>query len=266
MLDPPARHDREMFFNETFSRRGLLARSAATLAVPAAVRANQSPRANPLLNISGAPNLVQAFTENASANLERSGSRWQAQNIEVGVLPQANGSFVTLLSPKSPVLRIHLRWQVEVPANLQYLGDAWERSYGDLAWRGMEPERIMPWYFLAFDGSSTVACGVKTGASALCFWQVDPAGLSLWLDVRNGGRGVKLGTHQIHVASTVVEFYPETKPFTAAKQFCRRLSPTCLLPEKPVYGGNNWYYAYGKELRRGHSRRFGTHCRICRIQ
>ena len=36
---------------------------------------------------------------------------------------------------------------------MKILGDHWERGYGDLAWRGIEPERIMPWYMLVSDGS-----------------------------------------------------------------------------------------------------------------
>jgi alpha-galactosidase len=166
--------------------------------------------------------------------------------VEVQTPQEAGGFDVKLLAPKTAVLRIHLRWHLELSLSLQYLGDQWERSYGDLSWRGTEPERVMPWYFLAFDGHSTMACGVKTGPAALCFWQADPAGVSLWLDLRNGGRGVRLGKRELPVTSVVAEFYPGTKPFTAAKQFCRRLCENPRMPAAPVYGGNNWYYAYGK--------------------
>src|SRR5205085_896966 len=73
------------------------------------------------------------------------------------------------------------------------LGDAWERGYGDLEWRGWAPDRVMPWYVATTDGSGTHAYGVRTGAAALCLWQVDPEGVSLWADVRSGGVGVRLG-------------------------------------------------------------------------
>jgi alpha-galactosidase len=153
---------------------------------------------------------------------------------------------VTLTPSGEAVLRVHVRWELAVPVSgVRYLGDAWERSYGDLAWRGMEPERVMPWYFLAFDGSSTFAGGVKTGAAAFCFWQVDPAGVSLWLDVRNGGKGLRLQKRELRMATVVVGRYAELEPFTAAKQFCRKMCTAPRLPKKPVYGGNNWYYAYG---------------------
>ncbi len=208
-------------------------------------------RANPpesglLPSVAGPPSFASAFTENGAIVLHRNGERWLGNGIEVGTAEQAGGVRVTLRSPKEAVVRIHLRWEQAIPVDWKFLGDDWERSYGDLAWRGMNPERVMPWYFLTFDGKSTAGCGVKTGAGALCFWQADPAGVSLWLDVRNGGRGVQLGGREAALAQVVAESYAETKPFAAAKRFCRRLCEHPRLPAAPVYGGNNWYYAYGK--------------------
>ena len=34
------------------------------------------------------------------------------------------------------------------------LGDAWERGYGDLEWRGFVPDRVMPWYVATCDGDA----------------------------------------------------------------------------------------------------------------
>ena len=227
-----------------FSRRYLLLSSASASVASSFAPENAALRSR--FKISDVPEFVVIFTEDGSLPLRRNGSRWQGQDVEVETITQGNGQDVRLSAPKSAVLRIHLRWQTAPSIDLQYLGDDWERSYGNLAWRGLEPERVMPWYFLAFDGASTLACGMKTAPAALCFWQVDPAGVSLWLDVRNGGRGVKLGQRQLHVASVITEFYPQTQPFAAAKRFCRRLCEQPRLPLAPVYGGNNWYYAYGK--------------------
>jgi alpha-galactosidase len=235
-----------MSCSERLSRRKLFFRSAAcSLGVPVFLRSAPAPP-SPLTKVAELPDSIIVWGEDSSMRLQRKGPRWQGQNVEVQTTQGANGFDVKLLSPKIAVFRVHLRWQVKPPVNLQYLGDHWERSYGDLAWRGTEPERVMPWYFLAFDGISTIACGVKTAPSALCFWQTDPAGVSLWLDLRNGGRGVKLGKRELFVASVIAEFYPEVKPFAAAKRFCQRLCETPRLPAAPVYGGNNWYYAYGK--------------------
>jgi alpha-galactosidase len=105
----------------------------------------------------------------------------------------------------------------------------------------------MPWYFLAFDGKATHGYGVKTGAAAFAFWQCDREGVSLWLDVQNGGRGVLLGQRSLEVATVLArEGTPGEDSFTSAQALCRLLSPTPRLPSTPIYGSNDWYYAYGK--------------------
>lgn len=228
-----------------FTRRTLVQQSSAVLALPSVLFSAQS-EANLFSPISGTPNSITAFAETGAISLQPVGSRWQGQDIEVNVRATRSQSAITLGSPKSSLQRIRLRWQLALPSDLRYLGDQWERSYGDLAWRSMEPERILPWYFMATDGSATHACGVKTGPAAFCFWQVDPSGISLWLDVRNGGRGVKLGHRELAVATVVTASYPDVTPFVATTRFCHRLCDKPRLPAAPVYGGNNWYYAYGK--------------------
>jgi alpha-galactosidase len=227
------------------TRRALLQQSSAALVLPGVLFSAPDPR-NPFMKVAGAPDSATAFAETGSIPLQRSSSRWQGQDIEVRILPSESQSAITLQAPKSFLRRIQLRWQIAPPSGLLYLGDHWERSYGDLAWRSMEPERILPWYFIATDGKATHACGVKTGPAAFCFWQVDPSGVSLWLDLRNGGRGVTLGDRELAVATVVTESYQGITPFAATARFCRRMCVAPRLPSAPVYGGNNWYYAYGK--------------------
>ncbi|HEY3841306.1 MAG TPA: hypothetical protein VGL72_32270, partial [Bryobacteraceae bacterium] len=40
---------------------------------------------------------------------------------------------------------------------------------------------------------------------------------------------------------------PNESAFEFARHFCQTLCPHPRLPALPVYGGNNWYYAYGKD-------------------
>src|SRR3954463_13670792 len=77
---------------------------------------------------------------------------------------------IRLVAPGAAVRRIHLRWRGEAAGIRLLLGDAWERGYGDLEWRGSVPDRVMPWYFAAFDGQQTHAFGVRTGPAAFCCW------------------------------------------------------------------------------------------------
>lgn len=132
------------------------------------------------------------------------------------------------------------------------MGDAWERSYGDLAWRSFVPERVMPWYFATYDGSSTHGYGVRTGAAAFCFWQLDPRGISLWLDVSNGGSGVLLGQRELHTATVLTrQGHPDELPLDAIAAFCKAMCPNPRLPQQPIFGTNDWYYAYGKNTAEG---------------
>jgi len=227
------------------TRRALVQQSSTALVLPGLLFSAPDQR-NPFMKIAGAPDSAIAFDETGPIALKRAASSWQGQDIEVRFVATGSQSAITVQAPKSVLRRVRLRWQIAPPADLQYLGDQWERSYGDLSWRSMEPERILPWYFIATNGKTTHACGVKTGPAAFCCWQVDPSGVSLWLDLRNGGRGVKLGDRELAVATVVSESYQGVTPFAATARFCRRMCEAPRLPAAPVYGGNNWYYAYGK--------------------
>ena len=126
------------------------------------------------------------------------------------------------------------------------MGDAIERAYGDLAWRGVEAERHLPWYALIHAAGHTSGIGVCTGASALCTWLIDEEGITLDLDCRSGGVGVQLGGRDLHLATIhSFESSSDESPFAFAQRFCRAYCPAPRLPDHPVYGANNWYYAYG---------------------
>jgi alpha-galactosidase len=106
----------------------------------------------------------------------------------------------------------------------------------------------MPWYFLADDQKEAVAgYGVKVRPGAFCFWQIDPKGISLWMDLRNGGSGVILSGRKLLAAEVVCAIYPQPQfsVFLAAQSFCKIMCTDPIFPPKPVYGANNWYYAYG---------------------
>jgi len=193
------------------------------------------------------PDRIFIHTEEKSETLSPSGpNRWAGTSGEILLDPRPSGFAVSVLSLMS-LKRMMLRWDSEFSGKHLILGDSWERGYGDLEWRGMVPERILPWYFLAHDGSRTDGFGVMVRPSAMCFWQVDPAGISLWLDMRCGGSAVSLGDRILDVATVVFRRGTEGESaFEAARAFCRVMCSDPVLPSGPVFGGNNWYYAYGK--------------------
>ena len=136
-------------------------------------------------------------------SLTRSGEKFVGKGVVIECGRGADSLTFDLESPQNPVSVIHLRWQLKVPSDLLMLSDAWERSYGELGWRNVIPERVMPWYFATYDGAACHGYGVTTDAKSLCFWQVDLQGVSLWLNVTNGGNGVELGERKLTMATIV---------------------------------------------------------------
>ncbi len=152
---------------------------------------------------------------------------------------------VSVTADRSEPRYVILRWLYETQGAVQLLGDAWERSYGDLAWRGIEPDRAMPWYFLLDSKDGVYGFGVKVRPRAMCHWLFDSEGISLVLDLRCGGVGVRLQGRTIEAATVVYREYGHGDAFDAACDFCGVMSPSPLTVSEPVYGANNWYYAYG---------------------
>ncbi len=192
------------------------------------------------------PDLVAIRTPQGQISLAPQGGRWKHEDVAVAANP---GRSLTIEAPRTPLEHVLLRWRAAFPADTRFLGDHWERGYGDLEWRGSVSNRAMPWYFLASSGATTRGYGVETGAAAIAFWQADPEGISLWLDVRNGGVAVELGERVLQAAvvrQTSIE--PGRTPFATALALCAALCPKPRLPQAPVYGGNNWYYTYGKNF------------------
>lgn len=202
--------------------------------------------------ILGTPSAVfiQADESSGFRKAERSGTRYVSRSVAVTLDENSGHLAVRVSAPAGPLSRAILRWSLTFPEDTLYLGDAWERSYGDLQWRFLQPERIMPWYFAAHTHSSgTFMAGVQTQALALSCWLVDGQGVSLWLDFRNGGAPVIPGDREIQAATVVTLRTPATeKPLMALRQFCRSLCASPRLAKSPVCGNNNWYYAYGRDF------------------
>ncbi len=186
------------------------------------------------------------MVENGEARREgpQSGS-YSRGDVRVRCVRQGECLVVFVTAQATPVRRVRLRWRFRAGLRGAVLGDAWERAYGDLEWMSVNPFRSLPWYALVQDGCDAVGYGVMVRPGAICSWQLDPEGATLWLDVRSGGEGVVLNGRCLSAARVVSRVYTGVKPYAAARDFCRRMCVDPILPPKPVYGSNNWYYAYG---------------------
>ena len=260
--------------SELVTRRSFLGRSIAgiggltTLRVADAQVTNESaggdregtrsqgrtstPKRSSLVEILRVPDSVTLYGEFVKTlpvnpiRLVRKGEQWSSNGCLVESKVGKDSLVLALSAGSTPVSVVHVRWTADVTPHLVALGDAWERSYGDLGWHNIEPERAMPWYFATYDGSACHGYGVRTDARALCFWQLDQEGVSLWLNVMNGGSGVILGERRLAMATVVTrEGHSGEDPFVGVQSLCRSLCARAPRPIVPIYGANDWCFSYG---------------------
>ena len=142
---------------------------------------------------------------------------------------------------------IELEWNFKSDEDTYVLGDAWERSYGELEFRKLKDnERLLPWYFIATDKKSCFCFGVKTQPNAFISFTYNADGIRALVDCRNGGCGVHLNGRKIHLATFVFKEYETDDVFASLCDYCHTLCDNPILPKERIYGGNNWYYAYGE--------------------
>lgn len=193
------------------------------------------------------PDFIELTTETKTVTAKWENDDYNLDDINVKLNQDNEHLAIFLTAQISKVKWIKLRWNnLSWDKSVRFLGDAWERGYGDMEWKGMNPNRFMPWYFCAKSEAKSVCYGVKVRPSAMCFWQVDSLGMTLFLDVRCGGSGVNLKGRVIKLADVIACEMRDCTSFEAMQEFCGQMCEDPILPKYPVYGSNNWYYAYGK--------------------
>jgi len=188
-----------------------------------------------MMTILRQPDSYRVLTEEASAS-----------DVKVGFSLTNDALTVSLSAETSRVKFLTLRWNFSIREEVSILGDTWERSYGDLGFTPLSPEIIHPWYFAMRCPNATECVGVSVRPNAFVHFTVDCEGITAHCDLRAGTVGVALNGRTLDVATFLHKTYPKTVPlFDALSDFCHIMSPNPLLPKEKVYGGNNWYYAYG---------------------
>lgn len=174
------------------------------------------------------------------------GSKFSFQDVEVNVKTNANSKGIYASSPSQQLNAIRLKWKHSLPSSSKFLGDHWERSYGDLQWKTNAEGVKNPWYVVISDPKKTACFGVKTGAQTICWWGLSSDSLELTLDTHSGGNGVLLGNRTLHAADIItMDGKLGESPFQTSHRFCRMMCETPRLPKQPIYGINDWYFAYG---------------------
>ncbi len=196
------------------------------------------------LDVLRVPDCAKVEFEGREVVMEKRGAAFCAEGTKVAAVVEEKQVRLALEESMLPVRRVTLRWNGDIPAG-RIFGDHWERGYGDLEWRGFEPRRVMPWFYLHSAGEETVGAGVCTRPNAMCWWQCDPKGVTLVCDVRCGGMGVEVADGFELCIVRAIDAVAGENAFAAAQRLMKTLCLHAKLPKAPIYGGNNWYYAYG---------------------
>ena len=154
---------------------------------------------------------------------------------------------VIVMPSGAPVKYLKLRFNGDLQNVDKVYGDQWERAglNAYLEWRSVMACRVLPWFCYVIDGSDMFCYGVKTGANCFAFFQVDTSGITLFLNLCNGRNGTDI--KEPLFACEVVETRScegEDRYATAAR-FAKETCDNPVLPKAPVFGVNNWYWAYG---------------------
>ena len=193
------------------------------------------------------PDRVEVSTENKTYILSKRGpALFEYRDITVELKNEEGSVEIWVQAPASKLEEIRMFWNHQTSKGGRILGDAWERMYGDGKWSGMEPSQKLPWYCVTYDKDHALCFGVKTGGATFCSWQISPQTLQLNLDTRSGGKGVQLQSRRLLGASIVTtQTKGNEEVFATVRRFCQLMCEHPRLPKQPVYGINDWYFAYG---------------------
>ena len=196
------------------------------------------------IDIMRAPDVAYGATQ-------ASNFRWEEEKLPCPVRFEyqiQNGFARVIVYPSdSPVKYLKLRWRGDFSFVDKVYGDQWERAGTNavLEWRSVNGSRVLPWFCYLIGDNKTACYGVKTGANCFAFWQVDTHGITLFLNLTNGWNGVQL--EKPLLACEVVQTEGEIGQdcYDVATQFSKKLCDSPILPKEPIFGVNNWYWAYG---------------------
>ena len=169
-----------------FLQQGVAAAAGVSLTGPGGLDVtspnvqSRSPRS--FIDLHRQPDSVVAQLTPTSERPLRLGAngRWEDAGVSATITPGRDATVVALEAPATPVRKLRFRWRGRLDDVRLILGDAWERGYGDLEWRGFVPDRVMPWYVATSRRhASRTRTACAPARSAFCFWQVDPQGITL---------------------------------------------------------------------------------------
>lgn len=191
------------------------------------------------------PDFVTGAVEGSPFRFEENSS--EKCPVKYDYIVENDCAKVVVYPSGKPVKYLKLRFSGDLSTVESVFGDQWERSCigAYLEWRSVMSSRVLPWYCYLRTGKSLACYGVKTGANAFAFWQVDPKGITLFLNLCCANHGTHLKAPIC--ACEIVQLFSngEESVYVTAQNFCRKMCDKPVLPKTPIFGVNNWYWAYG---------------------
>ena len=193
------------------------------------------------------PDSVLGVTEDTPFRVEEEGQTSCPIKFEYKVENKV-GKLIVYPST-SPIKYLKLRWHGELNFVEKVYGDPWERAGVNgafLEWRSVMAHRVLPWFTYLIAGNKMACYGVKTGADSFAFWQIDTHGITLFVNLCSGVDGVRLDKPLL--ALEVVELFGDEfeEPYNVAKRFSSIMCDNPVIPKEPIFGINDWYWAYGE--------------------
>ena len=199
-----------------------------------------------MLSLLRQPDAAYGATEQSAFRFEEN----LTNDVKYEYVVEGNSAKVIVYPSGSPVKYLKLRFCGDLQNVEKVFGDQWERvghgaQFSYLEWKAVMPFRPLPWFCHIISDKKVDSYGVKTGADAFVFFQVDYDGITLFINLCNGNDGTDL--QQPLVACEVVqrEGAEGEDPYLAAQAFAKQMCEKPVLPKQPIFGVNNWYWAYG---------------------
>lgn len=183
---------------------------------------------------------IEMITSNGIYEAYQNNNIFSYDDLEVHI---ENDFSIKISGGVTELKYVNIEFNFLLSAKVLVLGDTWERAYGDLRWK--KPDNMpMPWYFIAKDNDKIYAFGVETQPDALCFWKCSGNKILLTIDVRNGSLPLQLNGRTLNACTVVSEEY-NSDTYLSIHSFCKKMCKNPRLPDRAVYGGNDWYCNYG---------------------
>ena len=183
---------------------------------------------------------IRLFTEIGQVDLTLENGVSCYEDVKV----EFDGAHVAITGGETKLKTLEIEFKNEFFRDALVLCDGFERGYGEFAWKKPDYNRLMPWYFGAFENNKTYCFGVKTRPNTICTWRCDENRITLIVDLRNGKNPLALKGRRIEACQMVTETY-EGDAFDALCAFCKVMCDDAKLLPGPIYGGNDWYCNYG---------------------